>query len=98
MSEERNSIPYAQIDNKVRPCLVNPQILTWTYTGNGKMEGRGLVRVEQDNPIRSLHPDAFAVQITWGEVRLALAWVNGIYGPLIIERPQPGEISFSECL
>lgn len=57
----------------------------------GKQEGRGLVWVEQDNPIRLLDKDSFEPKNAWGELRFGVACVNGMYGPMIIDPPQQGD-------
>lgn len=84
-------LPVMQVHDG-RGTILNPEILTWVPTENqSKTEGRGLVWVEESNPLKCLDPDAFAVAHMWGEVRVAVACVDSKLGPMMIEPPRPGD-------
>jgi hypothetical protein len=46
---------------------------------------------EHQVPARLLDKDSFEPKNAWGELRLGVACVNGMYGPMIIDPPQQGD-------
>lgn len=89
-------LPEAKIIDGQFPMLGNPEILVWDETGEGKREGRGLVWVEQDNPLVAIDPETLVPTKHYGELRLAQAFNKGRYGPVSLEAAQAGDFRGKE--
>lgn len=94
MIENTKNLPVARIDTASSPSLLNPEILTWKKVSkwgfNIKKDGRGFVWVDSKNPVCVLK-DQEPCHL-FGELRLAIACVDGRYGPVIIEAPEEGDV------
>jgi hypothetical protein len=95
-------LPVLKIDSSKVPCILNPEILSWSpsMTEEGIYIGRGLVWVDSDTPLKTLHEDWFAVKETTGEVRIEMKMdrASGNFAGMRLERSQKGDLTKSSCL
>lgn len=91
-----NNLPVAKIISGTFPTLGNPEILEWNDLVDGKREGKGVVWIEQAEPLIALDPDTFIPTKYYGEIRLVQAFNKGRYGPVSVELAQESDFFCKE--